>query len=446
MLLSRIDRALSGAPGRADRGRQERAKAERTRSGPEAGPGAIGERYEAVQDGLEQLNLLAQQLRGLEPLLGEIRAPLEAEYETRRSEYVELVQLRAASEQAGGRIEAMTAETRRLTQALATVERRLEEAEARHDEQAGLAQEARLEADRLAAALAQASGQAEAFKASDRDGQQRTRQLEQDLAALRGERDGAETRQAEAEGARARAARDLALIQDENAALKRRLEESVAEAARLARIEASLESQLTTERARAASEQAEAARAMRALEAHGETARQEAASLQARLDALTARGDRLEVLNAELTGELGDLRGGGQASERRALELRTRLDRALERIQDLEAAAEETRQAQATMETARLAAVDRAEGLSRAGAAHEKALARSEGRAQRLESQLRRLEDDRDARVAALGEQIDGLRSELDAARAQSAITAAALDVARRDRAAASLEGLARSA
>lgn len=385
-------------------------------------------------------------MRGFEPLLGDIRAPLEAEYETRRSEYVELVQLRAASEQAGGRIEAMTVETRRLTQALAVVERRLEEAEAHRDEQAVQAQEARLEADRLTAALAQASGQAEAFKASDRDGQQRTRQLEQDLATLRADRDAVETRQAEAEGGRVRAVRELALLQEENGALKRRLEETSTEVARLSRIEASLESQLTTERSRAAGEQAEAARAMRALEAHGETARQEAAFLQARLDALTAQGDRLETLNADLTNELGDLRGGGQASERRALELRTRLDRALERIQDLEATAEESRQAQAAMEAARLAAVDRAEGLARAGGAHEKALARSEARAQRLESQLRKLETDRDAQAAALLEQIDGLKSELDAARAQAAITAASLDVARRDRAAASLEGLARSA
>ena len=113
---------------------------------------------------------------------------------------------------------------------------------------------------------------------------------------------------------------------------------------------------------------------------------------------------------------------------------------------ELEATAEESRQAQAAMEAARLAAVDRAEGLARAGGAHEKALARSEARAQRLESQLRKLETDRDAQAAALLEQIDGLKSELDAARAQAAITAASLDVARRDRAAASLEGLARSA
>lgn len=441
MLLSRIDRALGAASGRAERPRHDRQK-----PGSEVGPGAIGERYEAVQEGLEQLNRLAQQLRGLEPLLGEIRTPLEAEYEIRRSEYVELVQLRAAQEQAGGRIESLTVEARRLGQALSAAERRLEEAEARQEEQALLAQEARLEADRLGAALAQASGQAEAFKASDRDSVQRARQLEQDLTALRTERDAVETRQAEAEAGRARAARDLVLVQDENAALKRRLEEAAAEVARLSRIEASLESQLTTERARAAGEQAEAARAMRALEAHGETARQEAASLQARLDALTARGDRLETLNADLTNELGDLRGGGQASERRALELRTRLDRALERIQDLEAGAEDTRQAQAAMEAARLAAVDRAEGLARTAAAHEKALARSETRAQRLEGQMRKLEADRDAQAAALTEQIDGLKSELDAARAQAAITAAALDVARRDRATASLEGLARTA
>jgi crescentin len=439
MLLSRIDRALSGASGRAERPQRARPQAE-------TGPGAIGERYETVQEGLEQLGLLAQQLRNLEPLLGEIRAPLEAEYETRRNEYVELVNLRLGAEQSAGRIEALTGETRRLGQALTTAERRLEEAEARRDEHAGTAQEARLELDRLAAAQSQAGAEIQAFRASYGDARQRIGQLEQDATALRAELATAEARHGEAEASRARAVRDHALAQDENAALKRRLDEIVSETARLSRIEASLESQLTTERARATGEQAEAARAMRAMEAHGETARQEAASLQARLDALTARSERLEALNADLTAELGDLRGGGQAGERRIAELQTRLDRALERVADLEAASAEARQTLSTTEAARLAAVDRAEGLSRASGAHEKALARSEERTARLQSQIRKLETDRDARLVALTDEADALRSELEAARAHGAITAASLDAARRERAAASLEGLARPA
>lgn len=442
MLLSRIDRALSGGVGRTERLRSEARRA----TGPETGPIAIGERYESVQGGLEQLASLAQQMRALEPLLGEIRQPLEAEYETRKNEYAELIQLRAATAQSGARIEALSVEVRRLTHGLSTAERRLEEAEARTEEHADRAQQAMLDADQLRTALSQTTAQAEAFKVGERDGQQRIRQLEQDLATLGADLNKTEARLGETEAARARSQRDHSLALDENAAMKRRLEETVSEIARLSRIEASLESQLTTERARAASEQAEAARAMRALEAQGETARQEAASLQVRLDTLIARADRMEALNAELSAASGDLRSGGQAAERRVAELQTRLDRALERIGDLEAAAEEARTGQSAMDAARLAAVDRAETLSRTAGAHEKALARSEAHGLRLQAQMRKLETDRAAQVEGLVEQIETLKAELETTRAHAAITTASLDAARRERMTAGLADLARSA
>lgn len=442
MLLSRIDRALSGGVGKSERLRGEARRA----AGPETGPVAIGERYETVQGGLEQLTSLAQQLRGLEPLLGEIRQPLEAEYETRKNEYAELIQLRASTAQSGARIEALSDEVRRLTQGLSTAERRLEEAEARLDEQADRTQQALLDADHLRTTLSQTTAQAEAARVGERDGLQRIRQLEQDLATLGADLNRTEARLGETEAARARSHRDHSLALDETAAMKRRLEETISEIARLSRIEASLESQLTTERARAASEQAEAARALRALEAQGETARQEAASLQVRLDTLIARADRMEALNGELTATAGDLRGGGQAAERRANDLQTRLDRALERVSDLETAAEEDRNGRSAMEAARLAAVDRAETLSRTAGAHEKALSRSEAHAARLQGQLGRLETDRAAQVEGLVEEIETLKAELETTRAHAAITTASLDAARRERMTAGLADLARSA
>lgn len=208
----------------------------------------------------------------------------------------------------------------------------------------------------------------------------------------------------------------------------------VVEIARLARVEASLESQLTTERARASGEQAEAARAIRVLETQAEAARSEAAALQVRLDTLTARADRLETLNVDLTTALTEAQSAGQGSERKVSHLGVDLNRAMERIRELEAGAEESRQRLVIMESARLAAVDRAEHLAKSASASEKALIRSEERVNKLQAFMTSLKVESDGRVKALTEQIGSMRSNLEGARAESAMTAAALDAARRER------------
>jgi hypothetical protein len=90
-------------------------------------------------------------------------------------------------------------------------------------------------------------------------------------------------------------------------------------------------------------------------------------ALTARLDAATARANGLEVLNAEQSSRLADVQAVSNSAERRSESLQVSLDRALERVRILELSDEEARQKQATMEVARLAAVERAEALTKVG-------------------------------------------------------------------------------
>lgn len=425
-ILSRLDRALTGA--------NTRGRAADPAPSGEAMAGVIGERFETIQGGLDQLTDLARQFRAVEPLLQQMRQPLEEEFQARRDAHIELINLRTAHADLAERIEPLTAENRRLAEELATSETRLEESRAKSVDQAGALVEARLELDRLRTALSQAQTQVGGLETAGRQSAQRIAELENDQDALRVQLTEVERQRTEAEAARTQARRDLSLVSDENEALKRRIDEVGVEVAGLARAAASIEGQLAAERARAAAEQAESVRALRGMENQAEAARSENGALTARLDTATARAARLETLNAEQTVQLGELQASARQFERRAEEVQSNLDRALERVQTLEAAVEEARQRQITMEAARLAAVDRAEGLTQSSAAQEKALGRSEDRVAKLQARMGAAQEEHQSRLQALTEQNATLRAELERLRADSAMIAAALDAARRDR------------
>lgn len=428
-MLSRIDRALSR------NGKSAAAPAatiEARENGETAG--LIGERFETMQDSLDQLSEMARRFGTFDSLLSQLREPLEAEYRSRRDSHVELINLRAAQAESGGRLDEATAEARRLAADLAEAETRADELTARNGEQAEALQAARVETDRLRADLSQATARVEALEAAERASGQRVRELEQDQDALRAQLKQAEALRTESEGGRTQIQRDHALATEENTVLRRRVDEVSAEIAALARSSAASEGQLAAERARAASEQGETARAMRALESQVESSRAEVASLTARLDTATARANGLDVLNTEQAARLGELASGAHGAERRAETLQVSLDRALERIRGFEAEAEETRQRLAGMEAARLAAVDRAETLSKAATVHEKAIARAEDRMLKIQAKLAGIQDENQAKILTLQQQATALKAELEAARAEGAMSAAALEAARRER------------
>lgn len=426
-MLSRIDRALS---------RNGKGVAAPTGAEPAAteSAGLIGERFESIQGGLDHLADMARQFGTFETLLKQVRDPLDAEFRARRDGHVELINLRAAHGEATGRVETLASESRRLADALAESEARADDLAARHAEQAANLQDARVETDRIRSELSQAVAKVSALETADRASTHRITELEQDQDGLRTQLKQAETKRAEAEAARSQSQRDHALVLEENTVLRRRMEEIGVEIAALERSSATNEGQLATERARASSEQAEATRALRTLENQVETGRAEIAALSARLDTLTARSNGLEVLNSEQASRLNELQSSGHAADRRGEALQIGQDRALERVRSLEAEAEEARQRHAAMDVARLAAVDRAEALTKAAAAHDKAIARAEDRMVKIQAKLNTVQDEHQVRVQALTDQITALRGDLEAARAEAAMSGAALDAARRER------------
>lgn len=430
MKLSRIDRVLS-RNGKAAQATDTIVA--RQVDGPEAA-GVIGERFEAIQDNLDQLTEMARRFGAFESLLDQMRGPLDAEFRSRRDGHVELINLRAATAESGARLEVLNTEARRLTTALAAAEARGDEIEARFGEQSGVLQETRVETDQLRSDLSLAVGKISALETAARAASQRIRELEQDQDAVRTQLQHAETLRGESETSRAQLQRDHALAFEENSVLRRRAEEVSAEIATLARSSASNEGLLATERARAASELGEQARIVRSLENQTESARAEISALSARLDTATARAGGLEALNAEQATRLSELQTGSHGTERRAEQLQISLDRALERIRGFEADADETRQRLAGMEAARLAAVDRADALAKASSAHEKAISRAEERMVKIQAALTAAQEENHARTEALTQQATSLRAELEGARAEAAMSAAALESARRDR------------
>ncbi|MDP3403309.1 MAG: hypothetical protein Q8S03_01385 [Brevundimonas sp.] len=434
MLLSRIDRVLSGNPGKGERTRSALAPEAATKPVVQDPAGMIGERFETMQDSLEQLTDMARDFARFEGLLGEIRQPLVEEFQSRRDAHIEAITLRAAKAELDERVEQLTTEGRRLAEALAQAESRGDELAAQVVELSAALQEARLELDRLRNLQSQAVSRIEAFEAAERASGQRILELEQDQDGLRHQLKQAEALRSESDTTRAQLQRDHTLAIEENTVLRRRMEEVVAEVATLARAAAAGEGQLATERARSASEQAESARALRAMENQLEADRSELAALTARLDAATARANGLDVLNAEQASRLVELQAVSNAAGRQGETLQVGLDRAMERVRALEAAAEDSRQRQAAMDVARIAAVDRAEALAKAAATHDKAIARAEDRMVKLQARLAGVQDEHQSRVDAMTQQISSLRAELESARAEGAMTAAALEAARRDR------------
>lgn len=431
MKLTRIDRVLSRT-GKGEQAAEVAVKPDRASEQEVAG--LIGERFETIQDSLDQLTEMAERFGTFEALLGQLRDPLEAEFRSRRDNHVELVNLRSANAEAAKQVSLLNAETRKLSDALAESEAKADDLAARGGETLVNLQEARVEIGRLRSEIAQAATRIEGFETAERVSAQRIRELEQDQESLRNQMRQAEAGRSEAETTRGQVQRDHALVLEENTVLRRRVDEVGAEVAGLARAAAAGEGVLATERARAASEQAEAARAIRTLESQVESTRAEIAAVTARLDTATARANGLEVLNTEQASRLHELQSGGHAVERRADTLQINLDRALERVRALESEAEESRQRQAAMEVARVAAVDRAEALTKAATAHDKAIARAEERMTKIQAKMAAAQDEHEAKARALGQQVSALREDLETARAEGAMSAAALDAARRGR------------
>ena len=402
---------------------------------------AIGVRYETIHGGLDSISRVVEHLRAIEPLLAEIRTPVAEEFEARRAEHAELISLRAAFDQAARQLALVQAEERELSGKLAASDAALIESDARRQALDVALEDGALEIDRLRNGLQQSDLKVGGLEAALRDATSRGEHLAQDVETLRVQTQDIDTRRGEAEAALARANQQSALMIEESGTLKKRLEQAGSDVARLSRIETELEAQIAAERARLlASEnalstfQSDSARTIRGLEAQVEAGRTETLALQTRLETATGRADKLEEMNGQISAKLNESSAQQQAVERRAGDLNVALERALERVRNLEDEVEDLRGRHAGVDTARAAAIERADQLAKTVVTHEKALKRAEERAGQIRTRFETLQASQDDIVRQHDDKVVELQAEIERIRSEAALAEGALESARRDR------------
>lgn len=402
---------------------------------------AIGVRYETIHGGLDSIARVVEHLRAIEPLLSEIRQPVAEEFEARRAEHAELIALRANYEQALRQVAAAQTEERELSARLATAEVALSESDARRQAQDATLEDNALEIDRLRNGLLQSELKVGNLDASLRDSTARIEHLVQDVETLRAQSQDIDTRRGEAEAALARASQENALLTEEVVTLKKRVDQAGLDVARLSRIETDLEAQIAAERARIqatenalAVHQADSGRTIRGLESQVEAGRAEISALQTRLETASGRADKLEEMNGQIAQRLAESSAQQQAVERRAGDLNVALERALDRIRSLEDEAETLRQRHAGVDTARAAAIERADQLAKGAVTHDKALKRAEERALQLKARIEALQESHDLSRRQQDEKVVELQAQIDRLTSEAALAEGALEAARRDR------------
>jgi crescentin len=403
---------------------------------------AIGVRYETIHGGLDSIARVVEHLRAIEPLLSEIRQPVAEEFEARRAEHAELIALRANYEAALRQASTAKAEERETAARLLQAETALTESDARRQAQDSALEENVLEIDRLRNGLLQSDLKAGSLDASLRDANARIEHLVQDVDTLRVQSQDIDTRRGEAEASLARMQQQNALLTEEVATLKKRLDQAGIDVARLSRVETDLEAQIASERARLqaaenalAVHQTDSIRTIRGLETQVETGRAEISALQTRLETATGRADKLEEMNGQIATRLAESSAQQQAVERRAGDLNVALERALERIRSLEEDSDSLRQRHAGVDTARAAAIERADQLAKSAVAHEKTLKRSEERENQLRLRLETLQQTQDEARRQHEDKVAELQTQIDRLTSEAALAEGALEAARRDRA-----------
>jgi crescentin len=402
---------------------------------------AIGVRYETIHGGLDSIERVVEHLRAIEPLLAEIRQPVAEEFEARRAEHAELIALRTNYEQALRQVALAQTEERELSAKLAATQVALGESDARLQAQDTALEDNALEIDRLRNGLLQSDLRVGSLDASLRDSTSRVEHLVQDVETLRTQAHDIDARRGEAEAALARANQDNALLVEETATLKKRVDQAGIDIARLSRVETDLEAQLATERSRVqatenalAVHQADASRTIRGLEGQVEASRADISALQTRLETATGRADKLEEMNGQIAQRLAESSAQQQAVERRAGDLNIALERALDRIRSLEDEGEGLRQRHAGVDTARAAAIERADQLAKGAVTHDKTLKRAEERAVQLKARIDAMQEAQDAARRQHDEKIGELQAQIDRLTSEAALAEGALEAARRDR------------
>ena len=402
---------------------------------------AIGARQEVVTSKLEGIAELLEQLQALKPLVDEMREPLNEELIAYRQHHTDLITTRAVLEQTSDRLEDVRRNEAKLAARVDALEGQLEDARLSHQRAEASVEAYQIDLGQLRDAKEQVETSAAGLTSQLRDAELRGKQLEEDAAILRAQGEQDADRYREIDTLLANASQAAQIDEEEAAAIRRRLEQAETDLARLNRAEADAQGLLKTERARAhalslAGEraQAEVLNLGRALEERSEVARSELAAMSIRVETLTARSAKLEALNASLIGRLSDADMGQRQVERHTRDLQVSLDRANERVEQLEGELGAQRANLTAIERARMAAVERGDQLGRTLQAQDTTVRRAEERLRELQARIDAVAADQELARRALDQQKDEAAAEMERLRAELTMSEAGLQAARRDR------------
>lgn len=364
-------------------------------SGQQTSASELGTAQERIATNLAEISRLAEHMTFLEPLIAELRGPLEAELLARRRDHAELGTLRALLAQTNERLGAAEKTQQSLRKALAASQAVAEDLESTRRVNERVIDQASQQVDSLCNALQAAESKISTTEERLRENTISAMQLQEDLDVLRRQMcEEAESR-CELDNLIGKTTQELLLSQEEALSLRRRVDQATGDAARFARAEADAQAQLAHERGRIAPMQAalnsarnEILNLTKRLEEQSDAACAGIAALHTRLETATARSARLEALNAEQCSKLSEASAQQRNAIRRATEDSIAIDRSKERIKILEAEAVQHRAVTIALERARGAAVDRADELSKLCSSQEILLRSSEERAREAQAKL----------------------------------------------------------
>ncbi len=419
----------------------EGERAETVQADRQTATKALGARQELLGSTLDEIGRLAGHLKNLDQMVGELRSPLEEELSAHKHELGELITTRALLDQATERLHQSRDGERALAHRVAGLELALSEAQAERHARDGALQDSGLEVDRLRTSLTETEARAESSALALRDATLRMRQLDEDMVFLRKQSQEDDSFRREIDALLARASQESLLLEEEAATLRRRLEQATSEAFRLSNVESELQAQLVNERARLIALQAATERAQAELlqlksqaEEQSAASRSEIAALATRLETSGARANRLETLNADLARRLSEAASKHRTDERRVSEVHTAGERTAERAAAFEEELTAQRNANAALERARLAALERADQLSKLLQSHEMTMRRAEERLRDMQVKLEATLAEQDTQRQTAEQAGADSAAEIERLRADLAIAEAGLKSAHEER------------
>jgi crescentin len=424
-----------------DRVREEPAPAQAAPAEPLQVAHEIGARFELVNEKLDNAQQVAEEIRSLITLLGDLRGPIFEEFRERRIEHAELQALQSTAEAMRQRLEELENDNVDLNARAAGAEAGLADMESRYIARDTTLRSRDLEVEQLKIERAERRAQVAELDEARETAVSRVADLEEETTALRARAEQGERRYRESEALAGKLQQDTILGEQERAVLQKRLEQSNGENVSLSGRVATLDEQLTTERKRALAlegarltAEAEITKVSRVFESKIEMQRGELNALEAKLETIQARIAKLDELNTSLTQRLADASLRHKVLEDEKLVLVLSQERALATAHAREREAETMRRDFLSLEAARAAAVERAEELARLASSRETAAKRAERQIVLLKEKLETTQADFSRKRSVMDDRLSKMQTQYERERAERAIIEGALETARRDR------------